>query len=161
LYEASTGMDRRRFPDLPADMKDWPKPEAKLALELNEIVVKACAEHSRQRYQNADEMRQDLLKVTENKSLVRIRRRESLWRNVRRGAAWLAGAGAVFGLFAVANHALHPVTVPYVEKRSTNSQANASYDLGRLYFDEFTSNAFAQAAACFQQATQADPNFAA
>jgi len=28
LYEASTGMDRRRFPDLPADMKDWPKPEA-------------------------------------------------------------------------------------------------------------------------------------
>src|SRR5215813_14969341 len=34
LYEASAGMDRRRFPDLPADMKDWPKPEAKLALEL-------------------------------------------------------------------------------------------------------------------------------
>jgi serine/threonine protein kinase len=159
LYEAITGMDRRKFPDLPQDLRSWP--DAGLATELNEIILRACAVDHRTRYQNADETRQDLLRLKASKSLVRTRRMELRWRNVRRGAAWLAGAGAVFGLFAVANHALHPGTFPYVEKRSANSQANASYDQGKTYFDQFTSNDFAQAVACFQQATQADPNFAA
>jgi serine/threonine protein kinase len=41
LYEALTGLDRRKFPELPADLRQWP--DATLAFELNAVVIKACA----------------------------------------------------------------------------------------------------------------------
>jgi len=159
LYEASTGLDRREFPDLPAGLEAWP--EAKSVLEMNQVVLRGCAADIRARYQSADEMRRDLLQLKDSKSLVRTRRSERRWRNVRRGTAWLAATAAILALLALANHALHPATAPYVEKRSTNSLANEFYDRGRTYFDQFTSNDLAQAVACFQTAITNDPTFAA
>jgi len=50
LYEAATGLDRCQLPQLPADLRAWP--DAKLILELNEVLLKACAADPRQRYQS-------------------------------------------------------------------------------------------------------------
>src|SRR5439155_6095330 len=58
LYEAATELDRRQFPDLPPDLKSWP--DARGVLELNEVLLKACARDAHQRYQSAAEMRDDL-----------------------------------------------------------------------------------------------------
>jgi eukaryotic-like serine/threonine-protein kinase len=58
LYEISTGKDRQDFPDLPDDLKDS-RQRAGLA-ELNEIVLKACADDVGQRYRSAEEMHADL-----------------------------------------------------------------------------------------------------
>src|SRR5262249_41245350 len=54
LYEASTGMDRHRFPELPADMREWPERNA--VFELNAIVLKACASDARNRYSSAKQV---------------------------------------------------------------------------------------------------------
>src|SRR5947208_3785209 len=52
LYEISTGQDRRQFPDLPPNLKEWPDQAA--LLELNEVLLKGCARDARCRYQSAD-----------------------------------------------------------------------------------------------------------
>ena len=54
LYEAATGFERRRFPRLPPDIRSWPGGE--LVLELNEIILKACAPKSEERYRRAEDL---------------------------------------------------------------------------------------------------------
>ncbi len=49
LYEAATGMDRREFPKLPEDLRSWA--DAAQVFELNEIILKACAQDAKDRYQ--------------------------------------------------------------------------------------------------------------
>src|SRR5208283_1149893 len=58
LYEATTGLDKREFPKLPEDLRTWP--DAAKIFELNEIMLKACALGSKDRYQKCDEMQADL-----------------------------------------------------------------------------------------------------
>lgn len=58
LYEAAFGKDRQEFPSLPADVAA--RPDHALLLELNTIILKACATDCRQRYRSADAMRSDL-----------------------------------------------------------------------------------------------------
>jgi hypothetical protein len=72
LYEISTGMDRRRFPELPEDLRDWP--DRKQVVEFNEILLKACAKDSAQRYQAAEALGKDLDLLGSGKS-VRGKRR--------------------------------------------------------------------------------------
>lgn len=74
LYEAMTGMDRRRFPRLPADLRSWPG--AELVLELNEIVVKACATRLEERYRRAEDVRADLQMLKAGRSVKRLRQVE-------------------------------------------------------------------------------------
>src|SRR5205814_2884618 len=54
LYEAATGLDRRQFPQLPPDLREWP--DAKLVFEINEALLKAFATDVHQRYQSATEV---------------------------------------------------------------------------------------------------------
>jgi len=159
LYESITGMDRRKFPDLPQDLRSWP--DANLATELNEIILRACAGDIKMRYQSAAEIQADLARLAGGTSILQARRSARRLHLVHRGAAWVTLAAAVLGLLAMANHALHPATAQYVEKPSTNGLANQLYAQGKTHFDQFTSKDLAQAVACFQQATQADPRFAA
>ncbi len=49
LYEAATGLDRREFPKLPEDLRSWS--DVAQVFELNEIILKACAQDSKDRYQ--------------------------------------------------------------------------------------------------------------
>src|SRR5947207_1115829 len=41
LYEISTGMNRRRFAELPDDLRSWP--DRSVVVEFNEILLRACA----------------------------------------------------------------------------------------------------------------------
>jgi tetratricopeptide (TPR) repeat protein len=71
LYEMSTGQDRRQFPDLPANLKEWPDQAG--VLELNEVLVKACARDARSRYQSCEEMQTDLALLQRGESVKRKR----------------------------------------------------------------------------------------
>jgi serine/threonine protein kinase/Tfp pilus assembly protein PilF len=157
LYEATTGMDRRRFPDLPKELKEWP--DAESALELNQIVLKACVVDVRERYAGAEEMRGDLARLAGGESVLLAHRFKRRRRLALRGAVWLAAIGAAVSLLALANQIWHPAIAPYVEKRSTNETANVFYDQGKNYFDQFTGTDFKRAVECFHSAIEADPRF--
>jgi len=71
LYEIGMGRDRRHFPDLPLDWQD--NPDRARLLELNEILLKACAQDARQRYHSAEEMQADLALLQSGQSIQRLR----------------------------------------------------------------------------------------
>jgi hypothetical protein len=60
LYVATMGRDVDDFPELATSVDD--SPESRTLLKLNSIVLKACDELNR-RYQNASEIRADLVKL--------------------------------------------------------------------------------------------------
>jgi eukaryotic-like serine/threonine-protein kinase len=80
LYEISTGQDRRKFPDLPPKLKEWPDQAA--LLELNEVLLKACARDPQSRSAKADVMRDDLKLLAEGHSM---KRRQAWRRRARLG----------------------------------------------------------------------------
>ena len=43
LYELCTGKDRNDYPALPPDLRERPESEQRELLELNAVLVKACA----------------------------------------------------------------------------------------------------------------------
>ena len=71
LYEMSTGQERHQFPNLPPELKDWPEHEA--LLELNQVVLKACARDLAQRYPTVEAMHAELIRLQRGKSLRRQR----------------------------------------------------------------------------------------
>ena len=77
LYEISTGMDRLDFPELPADLGEFPDRE--VVLEINAVVAKACESDVRKRYQSAREMSADLALLQSGKSVRRARRAKRRW----------------------------------------------------------------------------------
>lgn len=104
LYEICTGRDRLDFPELPGDLKDHP--EAKALVQLNEIILKACEDDPKQRYQTAAALREDLLMLEAGKTLVR---RGSIWQwtpTPRRFLLLAAGLG--LGVLAMASIFLRP-----------------------------------------------------
>ena len=122
LYEASTGRDRRQYPALP---EDTGKPEhPSELLEFYEVVVHACAEDVRNRYQTAWEMHAHLLVLANGKS---VRRLVSLERNlVRLKRAAAAAAVLLFVVAAVA----YPILNEYrrrTEERLRHVGANVAY----------------------------------
>lgn len=58
LYEISTGKDRLDFPEL--DSQITSRPDKRQLLQLNEVLVKACASEPRHRYQTAAALHDDL-----------------------------------------------------------------------------------------------------
>jgi len=70
LYEAATGRNRAEFPLLPADFESLA--DRASVLELNEIVLKACADNRARRYASAAEMRGELLLLQAGKSVKRL-----------------------------------------------------------------------------------------
>ncbi|HMF11718.1 MAG TPA: serine/threonine-protein kinase, partial [Gemmataceae bacterium] len=87
LYEAATGLDRRRFAELPKDLRDWPDQHS--VIELNEVVLRACAKNSAARYSTCQEMRDELLLLQRGKSVKR-----------KRTAQWYWAAGRTVGIAA-------------------------------------------------------------
>jgi len=74
LYEIGFGMDRKAFPELPTEFRQFT--EQKGLLELNEIILKACHPDPRQRYQTAEELHADLALIQGGKSLIVARNLE-------------------------------------------------------------------------------------
>jgi len=157
LYEAATGLDRRRFPDLPPDLKDWP--DAPAVGELNEIVTKACATIAEQRYGNADAMHQEFARVTKGKSIRKARRFQQRKRVLLRALPGLAAVMAMLALYRFGGHS-PGVAAGDDEPVSTNEVANTYFKLGKQHFDKFRGKNMKAAADCFQTATNADPHFA-
>jgi len=61
LYEALTGLDRARFPELPTAL--FEAESDSLLIQVNRIVLKACEPETAKRYKTAAEMNADLLQV--------------------------------------------------------------------------------------------------
>ena len=101
LYEALTGMDRTKYPDLP---DNWAQSyEFDQRLELNEIVLRACEDDPERRYVNARELLADVAAVAGGRSLQKMRAQEKRLR-VARTAGLIAAATALVatGAFFIA-----------------------------------------------------------
>lgn len=158
LYEATTGSDRRQFPDLPPDLKEWP--DAAPVLELNRIVLKACATQAQERYGSVAALHSDLARLAAGKSVRRAHQLSRRWRLVRRGAVWLTVGGIVVTVFALANRVRQPAFAEPAEKLSTNELANRYFVMGKLNFESSRDTNMPVAADYFTKATQIDTNFA-
>ena len=69
LYEAAFRKDRQDFPQLPPDLRS--RPDHRRLLELNAILLKACASDPRERYVTASKMREDLQLLQCGRSVTR------------------------------------------------------------------------------------------
>src|ERR1041385_589780 len=99
LYEISTGKDRNEFPELPVPLGDVSDPS--LALELNEVILKACERDLHKRYATARDMHADLVVLQNGKSVKRLRVLERRWQAfIRIGAigviVLVVGASALY-----------------------------------------------------------------
>src|SRR5436190_1680798 len=70
LYEACMGKDSRQFPELPTNLDQTT--DSPRLMRLNEIILKACDMNPRKRFESADEMYQQLVKLAaaENPSVI-------------------------------------------------------------------------------------------
>ncbi len=74
LYELAFGRDRDEFPELPPNLES--EPEGLQLLELNDILVRACAPRPADRYATANQLLADLRILQSGKSVRRIRNLE-------------------------------------------------------------------------------------
>ncbi|MHB8520060.1 MAG: protein kinase domain-containing protein, partial [Limisphaerales bacterium] len=95
LYEASTGQDRQKYPELPAELAD--APDARKLVEFNEVIFRACHHEARMRYPSAREMADDLLLLDRGKSVKRLRLLERRLALLTRTTAIAVGALVVIG----------------------------------------------------------------
>ena len=157
LYEISTGMDRRRYAELPKDLPAWPDREA--VFEFNEIVLKACAKDSSLRYASSADLRADLELLTRGKSVKRARAR---WR-----LRSLAGKTA---LIVTVLALLLAIVLPRLSRQrqdayadgppSSNDLANALCAKGLHIIRGDNYPSIAEAYTNFHRAIQLDPCFA-
>lgn len=152
LYEAATGRDRRDFPDLP---QGWPDvPERERLLELNAILLKACANDPRDRYSSVDEIRTDLELMVHGRS---VRRRHSWlgrWRMVKR---WGIPIGLVTVMTLGATFWFQRMGRP--RPRSSNPEALKLYDRAVNLMLVDTWDRSRQAYKKLDEAIALDPNF--
>jgi len=71
LYEMSTGQDRTDFPTLPPELQDLPNDEP--FRELNAVMLKACQNDHRRRYESAEGLQGELELLREGKSVRKVR----------------------------------------------------------------------------------------
>ena len=81
LYEASTGFGPDRVPDVPAEWLADPGHDD--ALELNEIILKACEGERQRRYGDVEELQADLALLQSGKSIRRVRALERHYARLR------------------------------------------------------------------------------
>ncbi len=101
LYEAVTGFPPNDFPNPPPDWLTGEIPHD--ALELHEVILRACEPDPTSRYRSAAELQADLTLLQSGHSVRRVRRLERRLKSLRR--AGMAGVLAVLvisalGLFA-------------------------------------------------------------
>lgn len=92
LYEISTRKDRKEFPAIPSRierMEDWDR-----FMELNEVLLRACARSPAERYASARAMRADLVVLENGASVRRLRALERTLGRLKKYAAILAALAA-------------------------------------------------------------------
>jgi serine/threonine protein kinase len=71
LYETCTGKDRLDFPEIDSQLST--RPDRERLLQLNDVLVKACANDPNKRYHSAAEMNRDLAALEQGESPRRSR----------------------------------------------------------------------------------------
>jgi eukaryotic-like serine/threonine-protein kinase len=66
LYETCTGKDRLDFPEIDSQLST--RPDRERLLQLNEVLVKACANDPKKRYASAADMHRDLVALDRGES---------------------------------------------------------------------------------------------
>jgi len=158
LYEATTSLDRREFPKLPPDLRSWP--DAAQVFELNEIILKACAQDSSQRYKTCEEVHSDLAHLNQGKSVKQKRSRQQYWAVARKVSFAFIVLAAITALISALPHRSIRPEPSSDGPDSTNLEANALCDKGMyiLRGDDFLQ--IAAAYTNFNRAIALDPNFA-
>ncbi len=152
IYEVATGQDRRQFPDLPSVLKDWPDRE--IVLELNEILLKACAQASELRYQSCQEIHDELKLLREGGSVRRERATQ------RRRAS-----GKQAGLIAIGIAAISAATILMIssfrdsDMRSIIPGVNELVEQGDHCLEGETSERIGAALVFYNEAIARDPGF--
>ncbi len=95
LYEAGMGKDRKDFPEPFTQLAE--APDATEILELNAILLKACAASREERYQSAEEMNADLALLQSGGSVRRQRKLAGQLRLVQRIGVLTAVLALVIG----------------------------------------------------------------
>ena len=72
LYEISMGKDRLDFPELSSNLDE--RADKDRLLQLNEVLLKACAHNPARRYASADDLRHDLARIEAGKTKLRLSR---------------------------------------------------------------------------------------
>jgi serine/threonine protein kinase len=170
LYEAATGLDRRQFPRLPEDLRFWP--DSKLVFEVNEVVLKACAQEAGQRYKSCDKVRADLALLDRGQSVRRARSR-ARWVGLAGEAALVTALGTLLAIGFVSMRRsrpqpLDPLTTgknvggypPAAMRGTTNKEAWNYYKLGFFAQRRMTDEGIEQAVRHFNRAIELDPKFA-
>jgi serine/threonine protein kinase/Tfp pilus assembly protein PilF len=161
LYESLTGLDRRRFPELPTDLRQWP--DGRLAFELNAIIVKACVDPLEERYPDVASLQNDLAVLASGRSVL-SRRSRRRWLGV---IVVLAGVGSAIGFAPLAlrpwvarlqNDLVHEVRDGY--PGTTNEAALREYTLGRTATARFTIDSLADGRRHYEEAVRLDPEYA-
>jgi WD40 repeat protein len=125
LYEASVGKDRNEFPAPPSGL--GLDADSRKLMELNAVVLRACAANPRERYQSAEKMNADLALLNGGESVRdkhALERRLKLTQRVAAGIAALMVLGA-FPYYLVIREA-HRATI--AETRATESLWNSLRD---------------------------------
>ncbi len=122
LYEASTARDRQDFPELPTLLTDFPDRDR--LLELNEVVLTACANDPSRRYQTAWDMHAHLLVLANGKSVRRLKALEAMLARLKRIAGILVLAALVAGL---ATYQLYRAWKGKLENKQRQVGADVAY----------------------------------
>jgi tetratricopeptide (TPR) repeat protein len=152
-------MDRREFPKLPEDLRAWP--HAKLVLELNEVVQRACAKIPAERYPTCQEMHDELAVLERGQSVQRQRTVQSYWAAGKK-------AGIAVGVIAavVALVSFWPRSQPLQPQASSDgpdspiTEANGYCNSGMNILRGDNYAEFPEAYTNFHKAIELDPNFA-
>jgi WD40 repeat protein len=125
LYELSTGRDRMDFPELPTFVDEAADNER--LLELNAVVLKACQNDPRRRYQSAREILADLTLLQSGRSLRRAHALEQRLVTARR-----LGATVIFVILAAAlgNHFMQQQRLRRAQKEKALQELRASWAQG-------------------------------
>jgi eukaryotic-like serine/threonine-protein kinase len=95
LYELSMGKDRLEFPEVNTDIDVLPDRDQ--LLRLNQVLWRACAHSTADRYETADQLHEDLVRVRAGKPLRGDLVQRRHWLPI---AALLAAAGTAVGWWA-------------------------------------------------------------
>lgn len=98
LYEASTGKDRQKFPELPTLLDKTI--HSREILELNRVIVRCCRPNPRYRYRSTRELLADLQRLKEGKPVRSRDPRHAWWRALCTAVLALLLPVAIAWLFA-------------------------------------------------------------
>jgi serine/threonine protein kinase len=157
LYESAFGRDRQDFPKLPPDLAK--SPNHRELIELNEIIVKACAHDPNDRYESATALQADLEMLRHGGSVIHkkaFRRRLAF---LKKAAAFFAVVGFIAAGGGFVSRILNNESVP--PKLSANPEATGLYNLGRSFYRKNTGTNLVRAIFFYERAVEKDPKFAA